>query len=408
MTIVQNLGQKSESGIQLPAPQAINGGEAVAYAMGQIDPEVVAAYPITPQTFIIEKFSEYVADGTVNSEYINVESEHAAMSACVGATAAGGRSQTATSGPGLALMYEMLWVASGMRLPIVMHLCSRSFSAPLNILCDHSDVMGMRESSWPMLIGASPQEAYDQAVVMPTIAENKSVLLPVANVLDGFTVTHSVERVEVLPDEVVKEFAGEYEPDIWALQPGSTATFGTLDANDFYFEHKRQQVEAMKNSLEVVRTQLNAFGEISGRPMNLVEEYLLDDAEVALVVLGSSEGMVRAAIDQARKDGIKVGMLRIRLFRPFPVQDVRKALEGIGAVGVLDRAIAFGTPGNGLMQDLATSTRTMPDRPLLMDFVYGLGGRATPKQLFRQAIDQVVTMNESRVEPDEPAYLGLK
>jgi pyruvate ferredoxin oxidoreductase alpha subunit len=400
--------QKSGSDIKLPPPQAINGGEAVAYAMRQIDPEVVAAYPITPQTFIIEKFSEYVADGIVNTEYINVESEHAAMSACVGATAAGGRSQTATSGPGLALMYEMLWVASGMRLPIVMHLCSRSFSAPLNILCDHSDVMGMRESSWPMLIGSSPQEAYDQAVVMPTIAENKQVLLPSTNVLDGFTVTHSVERVEVLPDEVVKEFAGEYEPDRWALEPGSTATFGTLDANDFYFEHKRQQVEAMKNSLEVVRTQLNAFGEISGRPMNLVEEYLLDDAEVALIVLGSSEGMVRAAVDQARADGIKVGMLRIRLFRPFPVADLREALNGVGAVGVLDRAIAFGTPGNGLMQDIATSTRTMADRPLLMDFVYGLGGRATPKQLFRQAIDHVVTMNETRVEPDEPEYLGLK
>ena len=400
--------QKSGSGIKPPSPQAINGGEAVAYAMRQIDPEVVAAYPITPQTFIIEKFSEYVADGLVNTEYINVESEHAAMRACVGATAAGGRSQTATSGPGLALMYEMLWVASGMRLPVVMHLCSRSFSAPLNILCDHSDVMGMRESSWPMLIGASPQEAYDQAVVMPTIAENKEVMLPSANVLDGFTVTHSVERVEVLPDEVVKAFAGEYEPDIWALEPGSTATFGTLDANDFYFEHKRQQVEAMKNSLEIIRTQLNAVGEITGRPMNLIEEYLLDDAEIGLVVLGSSEGMVRAAINEAREAGIKVGMLRIRLFRPFPVADVRKALEGIGAVGVLDRAIAFGTPGNSLLQDLATATRTMPNRPLLMDFVYGLGGRATPKFQFREAIGHVLKMNESQVEPEEPGYLGLK
>ncbi|MDP6055391.1 MAG: pyruvate ferredoxin oxidoreductase [Dehalococcoidia bacterium] len=400
--------QKSGSGIKPPSPQAINGGEAVAYAMRQIDPEVVAAYPITPQTFIIEKFSEYVADGLVNTEYINVESEHAAMSACVGATAAGGRSQTATSGPGLALMYEMLWVASGMRLPVVMHLCSRSFSAPLNILCDHSDVMGMRESSWPMLIGASPQEAYDQAVVMPTIAENKEVMLPSANVLDGFTVTHSVERVEVLPDEVVKAFAGEYEPDIWALEPGSTATFGMLDANDFYFEHKRQQVEAMKNSLEIIRTQLNAVGEITGRPMNLIEEYLLDDAEIGLVVLGSSEGMVRAAINEAREAGIKVGMLRIRLFRPFPVADVRKALEGIGAVGVLDRAIAFGTPGNSLLQDLATATRTMPNRPLLMDFVYGLGGRATPKFQFREAIGHVLKMNESQVEPEEPGYLGLK
>jgi pyruvate ferredoxin oxidoreductase alpha subunit len=397
-----------KAGIKLPAPQAINGGEAVAYAMRQIDPEVVAAYPITPQTFIIEKFSEYVADGLVNTEYINVESEHAAMSACVGACAAGGRAQTATSGPGLALMYEMLWVASGMRLPVVMHLCSRSFSAPLNILCDHSDVMAMRESSWPMLVGANPQEAYDQAVVMPTIAEHADVMLPVANVLDGFTVTHSVERVEVLPNEEVKRFAGEYEPEHWALEPGGTATFGTLDANDYYFEHKRQQVEAMDNSLEVIRTQLDSFSELSGRKMSLLEEYLLDDAEIALVVLGSSEGMVRAAVDMARADGIKVGMLRIRLLRPFPAADIRQALSGIGAIGVLDRAIAFGSSGNALLQDLATVTRTMPDRPLLMDFVYGLGGRTTPRKLFREAIDEVVRMNEQRVEPENPAYLGLK
>ncbi|MDA0232390.1 MAG: pyruvate ferredoxin oxidoreductase [Chloroflexi bacterium] len=399
---------KQKASITLPAPLAINGGEAVAYAMRQIDPEVVAAYPITPQTFIIERFSEYVADGLVSTEYINVESEHAALSACVGACAAGGRAQTATSGPGLALMFEIVWVASGMRLPLVMHLCSRALSAPLNILCDHSDAMAMRESSWIMMFGSNPQEAYDQAIVAPTVAEHPDVLLPFANVLDGFTVTHSVERVDVLPDEDAKSFVGEYEPERWALQPGGGATFGGLDANDFYFEHKRQQVEAMDNSLEVVRRQLDKYAELSGRKMSLVEEYLLDDAEVALVVLGSSEGMVRAAIDQARADGIKVGMLRVRLFRPFPVADVRKALSGVAAVGVLDRAIAFGAPANALMQDIVMATRTLPERPLLMDFVYGLGGRNTPKQMFREAIDHVVLAKEQGAEPESPAYLGLR
>ena len=398
---------KQKTTIKLPAPLAINGGEAVAYAMRQIDPEVVAAYPITPQTFIIEKFSEYVADGIVSTEYINVESEHAALSACVGACAAGGRAQTATSGPGLALMYEIVWVASGMRLPLVMHLCSRALSAPINILCDHSDAMSMREASWIMMFGANPQEAYDQAIVAPTIAEHADVLLPIANVLDGFTVTHSVERVEVLADEVVKSFAGEYEPEQWALMPGGGATFGGLDANDFYFEHKRQQVEAMGNSLEIARQQLDLFAEVSGRKMSLVEEYMLDDAEIAMVVLGSSEGMVRAAIDKARADGIKVGMLRVRLFRPFPVADVRKALSGVAAVGVLDRAIAFGAPANALMQDVVMATRTLPERPMVMDFVYGLGGRATPKQMFREAIDHVIRVKEQGVEPDNPAYLGL-
>ncbi len=394
--------------ISVPAPQAINGGEAVAYAMRQIEPEVVAAYPITPQTFIIEKFSEYVADGLVASEYINVESEHAALSACVGACAAGGRAQTATSGPGLALMFEILGVASGMRLPLVMHLCSRALSAPINILCDHSDAMAMRESSWVMMFGSNPQEAYDQAIVAPTIAEHADVKLPIANVLDGFTVTHSVERVDVLPDEVVKSFAGEYEPEQWALQPGGGATFGGLDANDFYFEHKRQQVEAMDNSLEVTRQQLARYSELSGRDMSLIEEYMLEDAEIALVVLGSSEGMVRVAIDKARADGLRVGMLRIRLFRPFPVADVRRALSKVAAVGVLDRAIGFGAPGNALLQDIVTTTRTMPNRPMVMDFVYGLGGRATPKQLFREAIDHVIESMEQGQEPEKPFYLGLR
>ena len=391
----------------VPSPVAVNGGEAVAYAMRQVEPEVVAAYPITPQTFIIEKFSEFVADGIVATEYINVESEHAALSACVGACAAGARAQTATSGPGLALMFEILGVASGMRLPLVMHLCSRALSAPINILCDHSDAMAMRETSWVMLFGSNPQEAYDQAIVAPTIGEHPDVLLPVANVLDGFTVTHSVERVDMISDGAVREFVGEYEPEEWALQPGGGATFGGLDANDFYFEHKRQQVEAMDNSLEVAREQLKRYGEISGRPMSLVEEYMLEDAEIALVVLGSSEGMVRAAIDEARSEGLRVGMLRIRLFRPFPVDDVRKALSSVSAVGVLDRAIGFGAPANALLQDIATATRTMPNRPPVMDFVYGLGGRATPKKLFREAIDHVMTALEQGTEPEKPVYLGL-
>ncbi|MDA0677410.1 MAG: pyruvate ferredoxin oxidoreductase [Chloroflexi bacterium] len=375
--------------------------------MRQVDPEVVAAYPITPQTFIIEKFSEFVADGIVHTEYINVESEHAALSACVGASAAGGRAATATSGPGLALMFEMVGVTSGMRLPVVMHLCSRALSAPLNILCDHSDAMAIRDQSWVMMFGSNPQEAYDQALIAHTVAEHPDVKLPFANVLDGFTVTHSVERVDTVPDEVAKKFVGEYEPEIWALQPGGGATFGGLDANDFYYEHKRQQVEAMKNALLVSEQQLNAFAEVSGRKYSLVESYKLEDADVALVVLGSSEGMVRAAVDDARKKGIRAGMLRVRLFRPFPVEAVRAALASVRAFGVLDRAISYGAPGNALLQDIRTSVRSMSDRPLSAGFVYGLGGRATPKQEFSEAIKHVTKMLEQEIEPDGPIYLGL-
>lgn len=386
---------------------AINGGESVAYAMRQTDPEVVAAYPITPQTFIIEKFSEYVADGLVNTEYINVESEHAALSACVGASAAGGRAATATSGPGLALMFEILGVTSGMRLPVVMHLCSRALSAPINILCDHSDAMAMRDQGWVMMFGADPQEAYDQALVAHTIAEHAQVKLPFANVLDGFTVTHSVERVDVLPDHAAKAFVGEYEPEVWALQPGGGATFGGLDASDFYFEHKRQQAEAISNALSVAQMQLDAFADVSGRQYSLVETYMLDDADVALIVLGSSEGMVRAAVNDARKDGIRAGMLRVRLYRPFPVEQVRAALGSVRAIGVLDRAISFGAPGNSLFQDMHTATHGMSDRPFSAGFVYGLGGRSTPKQEFRDAIRRVADMLDRESEPDGPVYLGL-
>lgn len=386
---------------------AVNGGEAVAFAMRQTNPEVVAAYPITPQTFIIEKFSEHVADGEVQTEYINVESEHAALSACVGASAAGGRSATATSGPGLALMFEILGVASGMRLPIVMHLCSRALSAPINILCDHSDAMAMRDQGWVMMFGANPQEAYDQALIAHTISEHPDVKLPFANVLDGFTVTHSVERVEVLPDAVARDFVGEYEPEIWALQPGGGATFGGLDAADYYYEHKRQQVEAMSNALGVTQARLDAYADISGRKYSLVETYLLEDADIALVVLGSSEGMVRAAIDDARRDGIKAGMLRVRLFRPFPVEAVQAALARVKAVGVLDRAISYGAAGNALLQDVRTAVRTFPDRPVSAGFVYGLGGRATPRKEFGEAVLRMAEMLEDGTETSETTYLGL-
>jgi pyruvate ferredoxin oxidoreductase alpha subunit len=305
-------------------------------------------------------------------------------------------------------MFEILGVTSGMRLPVVMHLCSRALSAPINILCDHSDAMAMRDQSWVMMFGADPQEAYDQALIAHTIAEHPDVQLPFANVLDGFTVTHSVERVDVLADAVAKKFAGEYEPKVWALQPGGGVTFGGLDANDFYFEHKRQQVEAMENALHVADIQFESFAEISGRKYSAVETYRLDDAETALIVLGSSEGMVRAAVDEARKDGVRAGMLRVRLFRPFPVEAVRAALASVRAIGVLDRAISYGAPGNALLQDIIAATRSMTGRPPVMGFVYGLGGRATPRQEFREAIRHTAKMLDREVEPSAPVYLGLR
>ncbi|MBT6681265.1 MAG: pyruvate ferredoxin oxidoreductase [Chloroflexi bacterium] len=387
---------------------AVNGGEAIAYALKQIEPEVVAAYPITPQTLIIEKFAEYCADGVVRTEYINVESEHAALSACVGASAAGARAITATAGPGLALMFEMLGVTSGMRLPIVMHLCTRALSAPLNILGDHSDAMAMRETGWVMLSGSSPQEAYDLALVAQTVAEHPDVMLPCANLVDGFMVTHAVERVDVLPDDVVRDYVGEYEPETSLLAEGSTATYGALDFRDYYFEHRRQQEAALYASQPVVEASLKRFGEISGRHHQILEPYRMDDAEVVLVFMGSAEGQAHAAVDAARAAGVKAGALRIRLLRPFPVDAIAEALSGARVVGVMDRAIGFGSAVNPLLADIKSALWSRTDRPLMKGFGYGLGGRVVTLGQLNQALGELVSAFESGEESTTTTYLGLR
>jgi pyruvate ferredoxin oxidoreductase alpha subunit len=400
----------AESLYQAPPANAlaINGGEAVAYALKQIEPEVVAAYPITPQTLIIEKFAEYCANDEVRTEFVAVESEHAALSVCVGAAAAGGRAVTATAGPGLALMFEMLGVASGMRLPIVMHLCTRALSSPINILGDHSDAMAMRETGWVMLSGSSPQEAYDQAIIAHVIGEHRDVMLPVANLIDGFTVTHAVERVNVLDDLTVHEIAGDYQPAHSLLSRGGPVTFGAMDARDFYFEHKRQQADAMERAVHVAAETLDRFAELSGRRYRLIETYRLDDAAIALVLIGSLEGQVRAAVDAARERGLRVGVLRVRLLRPFPARLVANALRSTPVIGVLDRAIGFGSPGNPLFSDVAVTMSREPDRPLLKSFVHGLGGRVTTQRALQQAIDQLAEALRTGRADDAPTYLGLR
>ena len=387
---------------------AINGAEAVAYAMRQSQLDVVAAYPITPQTLIIEKFSEYVADGLVHTEFVEVESEHAALSACVGAAVAGGRAATATAGPGLALMFEMLSVTSGMRLPVVLHLATRAFSAPLSILCDHSDVMAMREQGWVIMSGSNPQEAYDQAVLAHRIAEHPDVMMPFANALDGFGVTHVVERVDVLPDDVVRDFVGQYEPEHYTLKPGAPETFGAWAHRDYYYELRAQTAEAFKNALPVAEQALAEFAELSGRPLHILEPYRLDDAEVALVFLGSADGAVNAAVDAARDSGVKAGALRVRLYRPFPAKAVADALAHVEAIGALDRALAIGSPGHGLFLDVMAATATRTGRPAMKSFVYGLGGRDPAKEHFDEAIRQLADPDTHEGVPGETAYLGLR
>ncbi len=394
--------QRRAPGLVKGTPMALNGDTVVAHAMRQVRPDVVACYPITPQTILTEVFSEFVANGEVHTEFVTVESEHAAMSACVGSAAAGARTQTATSGPGLALMFEVLWVASGMHLPIVLHLCTRAFSSPLSILGDHHDMMAMRETGWVILSAETAQEAYDNAIQAVRIAEHPKVLLPTVSAMDGFITTHSTERCEILPDDAVRDFVGEYKPAFSLLDLQKPITVGSWDFHEYYLEHKRQQVEAMNEAMDVVRAVSREYGEMSGRGYGLVEAYRMEDAEVAVIMMGSATGTVRTVVDELRADGVRAGVLRLRLLRPFPAEDVIAALSGVRAAAVLERSISYGAATNALHMEIATALASQGSPVRLESWCYGVGGRNTTPAQFRHVFEEL-----SRSER-APAPLGLK
>ena len=395
------------------------GDEAVAYAIKQVEPDVVAAYPITPQTIIVERFSDYVADGLVRTEFVAVESEHSALSACVGAAAAGARAFTATASQGLALMWEILYIASSMRLPIVMVIVNRALSAPINIHCDHSDAMGARDSGWIQLFCENCQEAYDTAIQAWRIAEHPDVQLPVMVCLDGFVVSHTLEDIEVLPDEVVKEFVGErplvrvmghegevpYRLDPTGREPLSMGTFAMYD---LYFEYKRQQEEAMRAALKVIEEVGREYGELTGRYYGLIDQYKLEDAEVAIVGLGSSMGTAKDAADELRDEGIRAGVLRIRSFRPFPTETVREALKGVKTVAVMDRALSFGGPAGPLMMDMATVFYGLKEGPIMLNYIYGLGGRDISTDDFKAIVRDTLKAAEEGVEGVPVKFVGVR
>ncbi|MEK6569930.1 MAG: pyruvate ferredoxin oxidoreductase, partial [Bacteroidota bacterium] len=287
-------------------------------------------------------FADFVANGKVSTEFVLVESEHSAMSASIGASAAGARAMTATSSQGLALMWEVVQIASSLRLPIVMPVVNRAISGPINIHCDHSDTMGCRDSGWIQIFSENAQEAYDHTLIALRVAEHPNILLPVMVTLDGFILSHTMERLEILDDETVKEFVGEYHPDHPLLDTKHPVTVGPLDLPDFFFEHKRQEVEAQLAAAELMPAILKEFGTVSGREYDVIEEYEMDDAETAIVVLGSTAGTVKSVVNELRREGRKVGLVKIRVFRPFPVRDLVRALTKAEAVAVLDRSIAFG------------------------------------------------------------------
>jgi len=389
----------------------LDGANAVSQAMRQINPDVVAAYPITPQTAVVQHFSEYVADGIVNTEFVPVESEHAAMSACVGASAAGARVMTATAANGLALMWEMLYIASGMRLPIVLTVVNRALSSPLNIHCDHSDSMGARDAGWIHLYAETGQEAYDNTIQAIRIAEHPDVLTPVMSCQDGFITGHGVERVGLLPDDAVKEFVGEYKPKYALLDVAHPTTMGAWDFTDYYFEHKRQQTEVLSNCMPVIEAVSAEYAKLSGRPQPILDMYGMDDAEFAVIVLSSCAGTSRAVAREWRAKGIKVGVLKPRLFRPFPYKQIVETIKNCKAVAVIDRAIAFGSPmGCGpLFLDVTAALYNEGVSGLpVINYIHGLGGRDTTPPMIESAYKDLQAIAAGGPRGDMVRYLGLR
>jgi pyruvate ferredoxin oxidoreductase alpha subunit len=390
--------------------KALHGNAAIAEAMRQINPDVVAAYPITPSTAIPETFAQFVADGLVDTEFVAVESEHSAMSACIGAAAAGGRVMTATSSAGLALMWEVVYVAASTRLPIVMPVINRALSAPINIHCDHSDSMGARDAGWIQLYSENAQEAYENTLQAVRISEHPDLRLPVMVMQDGFITSHGVERVEVYDDDKVRKFLGKYIPSYPLLDIDNPVTYGPLDFYDYYYEHKRQQVEAMRNAFAVIEEIGKEFGREFGRTYGFLETYQMDDADVALVVLSSTAGTARSAIDALRAKGHKVGLVKPRVFRPFPIDHLLGALEGVSAVGVMDRAISFGSLSNGgpLWIELCAAAYQRGFNVPIADYVFGLGGRNISPKEVEEICRHVLLVAERGAVGQMVHYVGVR
>jgi len=387
---------------------ALMGDQAVAEAMRQIDPDVVAAYPITPQTEIVMNFAQFVADGKVNTEMIPVESEHSAMSACVGSAAAGARTMTATSANGLALMWEIVYIAASTRLPIVMPVVNRALSGPINIHCDHSDTMGARDAGWIQIFSENPQEAYENTIVAVRIAEHKDILLPVMVCQDGFITSHGVEGVEIFPDEEIKKFIGEYKIERSLLDVDKPVTYGPLDLQDYYFEHKRQQVEAMESALKNIPGILKEFDKTFGTSHDLIEEYKMDDAEIAIIVLSSTAGTTKDVVDKLREKGVRAGLIKPIFFRPFPKERLVKALSGVKAAAVLDRSDSFGAEGGPLFTEIKSSLYEAKNKPPLVDYIFGLGGRDIFPEDIEHVYNDLEAIKKTGKINNLVTYLGVR
>ncbi len=401
----------------------LNGDEAAAYAAKHSDVDVVAAFPITPQTIIVEKLAEFKANGEADYEYIAVESEHSAISAIVGAAAAGARAFTATASQGLLLMNEILWIASSLRLPMVLALANRAVSAPINIHCDHTDMMSARDTSWVMLHAENAQEAYDTIIQAFKISENEKVLLPTMVAFDGFLVSHTSERMKIFANEKdVHEFLGGPRKVVkinlrgqeveFSLNPKNPVpvTFGPLDLYDYYFEHKVPQAIAMENAYEVIKKVHDEYAELTGRSYGdgLLHTYKVDDAEVIAVIMGSAAGTMRYVVDELREEGYKAGVVRIKSFRPFPFKELAKILGNAEVIGVFDRAQDMGAQGAPLFVETRSALYDNKKHPIVVNYVYGLGGRDAPPQLLKKAMLKLFDIMKGKEKPFRRIYLGVR
>lgn len=392
----------------MPKKVQMSGNEAVANALRQINPDVFPMFPITPSTEIPQYFANYVSNGLVDTEFITVESEHSSMSAAIGASVAGARALTATSSAGLAFMWEVLGVAASHRVPVVLAAVCRALTGPLNINCDHSDTMGARDSGWIQLYAETNQEAYDNMVMAYRIAEHKDVMLPIMICQDGFITSHAVMNMELLDDDVVKNFVGEYEPEDYLLNPNETYAVGPYAITDYYMESRKAQAHAMENAKQVIKDIAEEFEKISGRKYGLIEEYRMEDAEYAVIIIGSAAGTTKEAIDHMRENGEKVGLIKVRSFRPFPGEEIAASLKKCKAVAIMDRSESFSTNGGPLGAETMQAMYTARCTALTIDIMYGIGGRDVTVDDMINVYDTLKDIAATGETGDVYRYMGLR
>ena len=388
----------------------LSGNEAIAYAIKQISPDVIAAFPITPSTEIPQYISQFIADGKLDTEFITVESEHSAISACAGAQAAGVRAMTATSSAGFALMHEMLYVIASYRLPIVMAVANRALTGPININNDHSDTMGSRDCGWIQLYSENAQEAYDNMLMAHRIAENTNVLLPIMVCQDGFITSHAVENIILEDDSTVKKFIGAYRPEHYLLNPKESISVGAYGTSSYYMELKKQQSNAMVEAKKVIKKVSQEFANITGRYYDLIETYQMEDARFAVVCIGSSAGTAKSAIDALRERGIKAGVVKIRVFRPFPSIEIASALSHVKAVGIMDKSDSFSGNGGPVSCEIRSAMYQYNDNTdiiPIMSYIYGLGGRDVRVDDFYTVFSQLEKSIDKPIY-NEYSYIGVR